>query len=103
MFLTFPGISTLPFESHPFTISNVASSSEIVKNKGERELVFLIKARNGLTGRLRNVAKDNSGKIINVVLDGPYGSPPDLSPFSTVILIAGTCFLSMKSFRDQNS
>ncbi|KAF8512481.1 ferric reductase NAD binding domain-containing protein [Gautieria morchelliformis] len=85
MFVNLPSISTLPFESHPFTISTVAES------KGEKELVFLIKARNGLTGRLRDVAREASGstKKINVILDGPYGSPPDLSPFSTVVLMAG--------------
>ena len=91
MFLFLPDISTLPFETHPFTISTVTSSFENGKNKGEKELVFLIKARGGLTGRLRDVAKDMSGKGVNVVLDGPYGSPPDLSPFSTVILVAGMC------------
>jgi ferric-chelate reductase len=89
MFLNLPKISAFPFESHPFTISTVAGS------KGEKELVFLIKARQGFTGRLRDAARDASGsrKTVNVILDGPYGSPPDLSPFSTVVLMAGQCLL----------
>lgn len=89
MFLTLPKISTLPIESHPFTISSLPST-ENVNNKGEKELVFLIKARNGLTGRLRDAAREmSSGRNVKVILDGPYGSPPDLSHFSTVMLFSG--------------
>lgn len=91
MFVTLPRVSTLPIESHPFTIASVASSKN-VDNKGEKELVFLIKARSGVTGRLRDVARESAGKNIDVIIDGPYGSPPDLSHFSTVMLFSGEHF-----------
>ncbi|KIJ53374.1 hypothetical protein M422DRAFT_202279 [Sphaerobolus stellatus SS14] len=87
MFITLPDISSLPIESHPFTISSV--DSKIGGNIGEKELVFIIRARDGFTARLRDVARDHSGKSVNVILDGPYGAPPNLASFETVILIAG--------------
>jgi ferric-chelate reductase len=92
MFVTIPEISRLPFESHPFTISSVADP----KND-EREIVFIIRARDGFTGRLRDAARDAGadrategvGRKVNVILNGPYGTPPNLSGYETVIFFAG--------------
>ena len=87
MFVSLPDISHLPIESHPFTIASIDST--MGQNLGERELVFIIRGRNGFTGRLRDVARDHSGRNVNVVLDGPYGCPPNLASFETVVLISG--------------
>lgn len=97
MFVTVPEVSRLPFESHPFTISSVFE-----KGSCERELVFIIKARDGFTARLKDAAMeagvDELGyglrKSVKVILDGPYGIPPDLSGYKTVVLFAGECSLS---------
>ncbi|KAF8589882.1 hypothetical protein K439DRAFT_1404572 [Ramaria rubella] len=107
-FLSIPRISHIPFESHPFTIASiprqddVVSSSSVLGSSTEgtlresdcgdnNELVFLIKAREGFTKRLRDTVQrqDGGGLPSSVYVDGPYGSPPDLSAFESVILISG--------------
>ena len=52
-------------------------------------MTFIIRGREGFTGKLREHAK--SGKAANVpaFVDGPYGYPPDLTRYSTAILISG--------------
>lgn len=85
-YIMLPSISTLPIESHPFTI---ASIPELHTNTEDKSVVFLIRGRSGLTLRLRNHAAQNGANTIPAFLDGPYGYPPDLRPFTTCILIAG--------------
>ena len=103
--LTMPGVSLLPFESHPFTIANVdvprsetaragavaegASEKGSAKSEdaGGKELVFVIRARRGFTKRLMDVAQ--KGGPVKVFVDGPYGVPPSLRGFDTVVFIAG--------------
>ena len=81
-YLCFPSVSTLPFESHPFTISTIDDSTS-----GDNMLVFLLRVRNGFTQKLLKEA--SSGQTYKVFLNGPYGSPPILVGYQTVILIAG--------------
>jgi len=101
-YITIPGISRIPFEAHPFTIASIpstcpmsstdAGSKEDVgggKTKTENELVFLIRARQGFTKCLRDAADHECRVPLSVYVDGPYGSPPDVNAFETVILIAG--------------
>jgi ferric-chelate reductase len=82
VFLTLPGVSKMPFESHPFTIATVRDD----KNK---DLVFTIRAMDGFTRHLHTHAVKNPGKAVTVLVDGPYGTPPAVNTFSTVVLLAG--------------
>ncbi|KAI0068676.1 hypothetical protein BV25DRAFT_1910436 [Artomyces pyxidatus] len=84
VFLAFPSVATVPFEAHPFTIANVSAS-------GEQELAFFIRAREGLTQRLveRVAGAEKEGVKVPVLVDGPYGLPPNLAPYSTAIFVAG--------------
>ncbi|CDO76208.1 hypothetical protein BN946_scf184819.g8 [Trametes cinnabarina] len=107
-FLTMPTVSGFPFEAHPFTIASVderyqlvgsetPSSSDLEKSAGDspaadvapfwNELTFLINVREGFTKRVARVAE--KGEKVKVLVDGPYGSPPNLDNDDTVVLIAG--------------
>ena len=100
MFLAFPTIG--PMESHPFTIASVcepmddtlrATEGEEGGTKSEgrlREMVWIVRTRDGFTARLRDQTIDKGGvRDIPVFLDGPYGAPPDITPFETCVFIAG--------------
>jgi len=88
-YLSFPSISTLPFESHPFTISTIHADS----SSGDSVLVFLLQVRRGFTPKLlKDASLDQTCKVF---LNGPYGSPPLLMGYQTVILIAGLFILSL--------
>jgi len=95
-YLIMPGVSTLPFEAHPFTIASIdsplAAEGESEKELGVsapywKELVFLIQARGGFTKRLKESALQ--GKTVKVFVDGPYGPSPDLGKYNTSVLVAG--------------
>ena len=109
-YITIPGISRIPFEAHPFTIASIPSRCHVSPTdavsldskeevggeqigKNEHELVFLIRARRGFTKHLRDTAYRKGGNgcriPLSVYVDGPYGSPPDVNAFETVILISG--------------
>lgn len=83
VFLILPGVSTIPFESHPFTIANIPSG------QGASDLVFYIRSMDGFTRKLDNYAQTNNGKSVTALVDGPYGRPPPVNTFSTVVLVAG--------------
>jgi predicted ferric reductase len=98
-----PGVSTIPFEAHPFTIASLdkardetqGDNTPIIEEKEAlaevqphwKELVFFINVHRGFTRRLRDVA-NKCGKA-KVFLDGPYGNSPDLAGYDTSVLIAG--------------
>lgn len=99
-YLIMPGVSTIPFEAHPFTIASVdtmgnGTRGKSVQKTGKgalaelywKELVFLINVHSGFTRKLRDVA-EKGGKA-RVFVDGPYGKPPDLTGYDTSVLIAG--------------
>ena len=83
VYLSFPSISTFPFESHPFTISTIDDDSKSDNNT----LVFILRVQRGFTQKLLKEA--SSDTTYKVFLNGPYGSPPLLIGYQTVILIAG--------------
>jgi len=72
----------MPFESHPFTIASI-------RDDKNQDLVFTIRAMDGFTRRLHTHAIENPGKPVMVLVDGPYGTPPAVNTYSTVILLAG--------------
>lgn len=86
-YLTFPGVSTSPFEAHPFTISTIDAIDETEGQNHFKTLVFLVRVRNGFTRRLLQHAPGDENT--RVFLDGPYSSPPLLVGFDSVVLIAG--------------
>jgi len=88
VYLIIPSISTLPFETHPFTIANIPERDEKGGKKGTN-LVFYIRAMEGFTRKLYDYAVLNQGKPVTALVDGPYGQPPPVNSFSTVMLIAG--------------
>ena len=73
------------WESHPFTFYRSPVPGE------ENKLVFCIRKRDGMTGRLGATieAQPNQSKMIPVLIDGPYGSVYPLHKFQTAVLIAG--------------
>ncbi|EMD40873.1 hypothetical protein CERSUDRAFT_111454 [Gelatoporia subvermispora B] len=83
VFVSFPTLG--PGQSHPFTIANVAPE----KGSQEAEMVFVVRACSGLTRKLLQRAEEYGKHELPVTIDGPYGCPPDLSPFKTCIFIAG--------------
>ena len=82
-FACFPTLG--PLESHPFSIANVADAAA-----AHQKLVWIVRTRGGLTRRLRDLAEAGSGvATVPLLLDGPYGAPADITPFSTCVFIAG--------------
>ncbi|KAG8832184.1 hypothetical protein FRC17_001778 [Serendipita sp. 399] len=88
VFLTLPGISILPFESHPMTIANIPETDEHGVPK-PTDLVFYIRAMDGFTRRLYEYGLRHHGELVTALADGPYGKPPPVNTFTTVVLIAG--------------
>ena len=88
-YVILPTISDLPTEAHPFTIASIAQPVGIADDSQDKEVVFLVRAREGFTGRLREHVVNNGACTVPALVDGPYGCPPDLTRFSTSILVAG--------------
>ena len=88
IFLSFPSIS--PFQSHPFTISSSPLSRP-------SELSFVVRAHAGFSRRLFKRAstlptssQPDSETLFSVILDGPYGRPPNFLQYDTLVLVAGS-------------
>lgn len=93
-FLTLPTVSSFPLETHPFTVAALPGpfGTRPVLIDGTKELLFIIRAKDGFTRRLLNLAKAAGGRAAQLPLtlvDGPYGVPPDVDAFRHVVLIAG--------------
>ncbi|GAC95509.1 likely ferric reductase [Pseudozyma hubeiensis SY62] len=91
-FLRFPGINrSAPYQTHPFTVTNLASPDSNV----DSHLVFFFKARDGLTGKIwqqltrQPPVKGKTSTVLNVALDGPYGSPFHPEAYTSDLMIAG--------------
>lgn len=89
-YVVLPTVSELPFEAHPFTIASIPNALDGTSGPKEKEISFIIRGRSGFTARLRDHAAANAGESnVPAYIDGPYGCPPDLTQYSTCILIAG--------------
>ncbi|KZT21993.1 hypothetical protein NEOLEDRAFT_1164338 [Neolentinus lepideus HHB14362 ss-1] len=95
-YIIVPSISRLPFEAHPFSIASIHDAElETESHSAEKgkehwsDIVFLISARKGFTRRLADKLSQKGESTMKVLLDGPYGSSPDLDSSDTVVLIAG--------------
>ncbi|RPD81263.1 hypothetical protein L226DRAFT_566050 [Lentinus tigrinus ALCF2SS1-7] len=112
VFLAFP---TLGLQSHPFTIGNVydplprADNKSKGEDKEEAEMVFLVRAMKGQTRTLLERAAPTGSCELPAMVDGPYGHPEDIRPFSTCVFIAGgtgvtyTLARMHQLFRDVNA
>lgn len=67
------------FETHPFTVVSVTSS----------EMEFVVKAFNGFTRQLYELALGCPGTQLRVSIDGPYGLIPDSRHYEHIVLVAG--------------
>ena len=84
-YLTIPRIG--PLEMHPFTIAN---ASDAHQGSGQDRLSMLIKAHSGFSRRLYKAASKpgSDDRTYRAFLSGPWGLPPDLRHYETVVLIA---------------
>ncbi|KAF8526248.1 ferric reductase NAD binding domain-containing protein [Hysterangium stoloniferum] len=111
IFLAMPSVSAMPYETHPFTICNIPGNTSLIddteKTRSERnengylersargpsDLIFFIKVKQGFTKRLLENVKRQRGAdgkaFLSVLIDGPYGIPPDVNAYESVILVAG--------------
>jgi len=88
VFLSFPTMS--PFQSHPFTIASIPNS--------HKELTFVVRAKAGFSRRiykravslLPTAAEPAKEQSFAVLVDGPYGCPPNLVQYDTLVLIAAS-------------
>ena len=85
VYLTIPRLG--PLEMHPFTIANACGAYE---NCGQERLTMLIKAHSGFSKRLYKAAArpGSDDRTYRAFLSGPWGLPPDLRHYETVVLIA---------------
>lgn len=82
-FISIPRLRLL--ESHPFTIANAATE------KGSpypHRLTMLIKAQSGFSRTLHNAALRRDGRLYRAFLSGPWGCPPALAHYETVVFVA---------------
>ena len=76
-----------PFELHPFTIAN---ASNFGQDGQDRRLTMVIKAHSGFSKGLHKAATQgpSNNRSYRAFLSGPWGSPPDLRHYETIVLIA---------------
>lgn len=87
-FLTMPGVATLRYEQHPFTMANIPNETG--------DVVFIFRAMKGFTRRLVNRIDSTVATDINAYIEGPYGGEgfghglnSPLQQHDALILIAG--------------
>ncbi|TCD71718.1 hypothetical protein EIP91_005484 [Steccherinum ochraceum] len=82
VYLSLPTLGRL--QSHPFTIATIPSG-----DSKQDELIFIVRVRGGLTKKLKEHIVEFGPSETPMFLDGPYGAPPDITPFSTCVFMAG--------------
>lgn len=76
--------SLRPFEMHPFTIANAPARVDV------KTLSMLIQTRSGFSRSVHKAAEENdsNSRRRRAFVSGPWGSPPQLLHYETVVLIA---------------
>jgi len=83
IYISIPSIGFVEF--HPFTIANEPNDT------GTRSINLYIKAHSGFTRRLERKAQGSAaGKLLRIFISGPWGVPPSVEAFETVILIGAS-------------
>jgi hypothetical protein len=79
------------FSAHPFTICSLPVQEQNSQDWNTADMVFYITPRGGFTSRLAALARQNPGRRVRVLLDGPYGGLKDqtLAHFDKAVIIAG--------------
>lgn len=85
IFLRFLTCGAHALTAHPFTICSVPQPGQ------KSTLVFYVKARGGVTGRLMAMARKTPDVQVPVLMDGPYGGIPagKLEDFDNNLIIGG--------------
>jgi NAD(P)H-flavin reductase len=85
IFLRFLTCGAHALTAHPFTICSVPQPGR------KNTLVFYVKARGGVTGRLMAIARKNPEVQVPVLMDGPYGGiqAGKLEDFDRNLIIGG--------------
>ncbi|KIX07359.1 uncharacterized protein Z518_02012 [Rhinocladiella mackenziei CBS 650.93] len=85
LYLSIPRVGIL--EAHPFTIANIPRS--LSGNVGPDHLEFYIRVHNGFTRRLhRRCQRAKNPQTLLSFFTGPWGIPPAIDRFESLILIA---------------
>ncbi|OJJ55710.1 hypothetical protein ASPSYDRAFT_158264 [Aspergillus sydowii CBS 593.65] len=83
------GIALHSLTSHPFTICS--TSHDVQKANKANEMIFYVKPKRGITGRLANIATKLPGSGHSVLVEGPYGGiePTNIARSESVVIISG--------------
>ena len=85
LYLSIPRLG--PIEAHPFTIAN---DPQYDQSSNSRTINLLIKAHGGFSRRLLKNAQKFPKRSYRAFVSGPWGIPPNLSSFETIIFIANS-------------
>lgn len=83
------------FQSHPFSIANVASQSEadlVIDPTGKtNEMEFVMRIRDGMTKTLADhlSASHTASFPVWITVEGPYAHSPDIEQFNSLLLVGG--------------
>ncbi|KAF2723334.1 hypothetical protein K431DRAFT_28545 [Polychaeton citri CBS 116435] len=87
-----------PLELHPFTIANASktcSQDTIQRNDSSRQpspgsarLEMVIKAHSGFSRSLYKASGQSTPRRFRALISGPWGNPPNLTHYDTVVLVA---------------
>lgn len=82
-----------PWESHPFTLKSWQSKEHGSNSKRCDELEFMLRPYGGFTSRLlEHIQRDsntNSPTPLRMAIEGPYGTPCDITKHSSILFIIG--------------
>lgn len=89
VFLRFITSGVHSLTAHPLTVCSLPDRDQQANRGGE--MVFFVQPRDGLTGRLAALARQQPNKSVSVMLEGPYGGMPTrwYRGFDYTLLVAG--------------
>lgn len=82
-----------PWESHPFTLNSWGLKEHGSNSRRCDELDFMLRPHDGFTSRLlehiQRHSNTNSPAPVRMAIEGPYGTPYDISKYPSIIFIIG--------------
>ncbi|KAG6011683.1 hypothetical protein E4U43_008183 [Claviceps pusilla] len=86
-------LETDPKQESTATVGQTSESTLDVESLSDKpDITFMIRPRNGMTRRLRDLLINNSGtgsQKLKVMLEGPYGIAADVERYDDLLFIAG--------------